>query len=327
MEPMYYPLIAIGVLFLLWVAAHMKTSRPDGTLVTDHHPYRRIMWYIMPTRNESVVYFDDYVDAEEILAYVEEANQKFGASMMDVIVTAVARGLVQNPAMDKFIAGHRMYQRKTPTLTFSMKRKRKDARSKIATVKEEFSPEDTVQTITERVSAKVNVERSSKKTYADKEFQLFNLLPRPFFRVAFRIFRLLDYYNLMPASFLKTDPMYTSIFVANLGSVGMGAGYHHLYEYGTASLFIMVGKIEEKAVVRDGEVVIRKVMHVRFSYDERIDDGMTASFGINDMHDCLSHPYEMLGCLGDDDHYSIGEERPRFWSPPGKAKKDAEKAA
>ncbi len=317
LEP--YFLVPVA-LFVLWALAHMKTSRPDGTLITDHHPYRRIMWYIMPTRNESVVYFDDYVPAEELLRYVDEANEKFGATMMDVIVAAQGRALIQNPAMDKFILGHRMYQRKQPSLTFSMKRKRKDAKSKIATVKEPMQAGDTIKSVTERVSAKINVERSEKRTYADKEFDLFNMLPRPVFKVAFKLFRALDYFNLLPGSFIENDPMYTSIFIANLGSVGMGAGYHHLYEHGTAPLFIMYGKIEEKAVVEDGEVVIRKMLHVRFSYDERIDDGLTASFGINDTHDALAHPYELLGCLGDDDHYTFGEERPRFWTPPGKGK-------
>ncbi len=126
-----------------------------------------------------------------------------------------------------------------------------------------------------------------------------------------KAFRTIDYFNLLPASFIDNDPMYTSIFMANLGSVGMGPGYHHLYEHGTAPLFIMIGKIQQKAVVRDGEIVIRPMLPVRFSYDERIDDGMTAGNGIMSMVRTLENPYETLGCLAEDgsDAFVYGEDR------------------
>jgi hypothetical protein len=94
--------------------------------------------------------------------------------------------------------------------------------------------------------------------------------------------------------------MYTSAFLANLGSVGMGPGYHHLYEHGTCPLFLMFGKVEERPVVEDGEVKVGRVMHVRFSYDERIADGLTAKFGIESVARVLEDPERWLGCLAED---------------------------
>ena len=65
------------VVVVLWIIAHLKTSRPDGILLSKLHPFRRLMAYIMPTRNESVVYFDQYIDADQLLSYLEEAKKKF----------------------------------------------------------------------------------------------------------------------------------------------------------------------------------------------------------------------------------------------------------
>jgi hypothetical protein len=110
----------------------------------------------------------------------------------------------------------------------------------------------------------------------------------------------LDYYNVLPASFIVNDGLYTSMFIANLGSVGMDAGFHHLYEWGNCPLFLMAGKVEERPVVHDGAVVARKQLHVRWSYDERIEDGLTASFGIESVIRALEHPYEYFGCLAED---------------------------
>jgi len=308
---MWYALIPLG-LFLFWVALHLKTSRPDGTLVRVH-PYRRIMWYIMPTRNESVVYFDAYIVADELLRYLDDVNKQFECTLNDVLVAAVARGLIQTPEMDQFVAGHRLYQRKQPSITFSMKRQRKNKKSRISTVKQDIRADHTLRSLVEDIRSKVKVERSDKVTTTDKEMKLFNMLPRPFFRGAYSFVKLLNYYNLLPGVFIRTDPMHTSIFMANLGSVNMAAGYHHLYEYGTCPLFLMFGKLEDKPVVIDGEVLVRPVLHCRFSYDERIDDGMTAGNGIYQMTGALERPYDILGCVGEDDHHAFGSERPRHW--------------
>ena len=43
-----------------------------------------------------------------------------------------------------------------------------------------------------------------------------------------------------------------------------------------------------------------KQMHVRWSYDERIDDGLSANYGIQSVKRALENPYQYLGCLKDD---------------------------
>ena len=49
---------------------------------------------------------------------------------------------------------------------------------------------------------------------------------------------------------VEDDPLFTSIFIANLGSIGYPAGFHHLWEYGTASIFGVMGKIEPGATLK-----------------------------------------------------------------------------
>ena len=59
---------------LLDLLLSLKTSRPDGTLVPSVHKYRKMMFHIMPGRNEAVVYYDTYVRAERLLAYDATKN-------------------------------------------------------------------------------------------------------------------------------------------------------------------------------------------------------------------------------------------------------------
>ncbi len=291
--------IALGLL-ILWGLGHSKRSRPDATLVGRLHPYRRLMPYIMPGRNESVVYFDIYARAEPLLEYLARAEPAFGADVTQCIVAAMCRTLSENPTMNRFVVGHRLYQRNEISVTFSMKRKAGDASSKLAVVRTKLNPGEDFRSLCHRINAEITVERSDAKTYADKEYGLLHRVPRPILRAGVGALRLLDYYNLLPASFIENDAMYSSAFVANLGTLGMDAGYHHLYEWGTCSLFLMGGKIEERAVVRDGKIVAEKILHMRATYDERIDDGMTAGQGINVVTHTLENPFEYLGCLQED---------------------------
>jgi len=296
--------ITLGVLVVLWLLAQLKTSRPDADAVRTH-PFRRIMFFIMRNRNESIVYFDEKIDARPLLAYLDKARPKLDANITHCIVAAGEIGLAANPRLNRFVAGKRLYQRRGRFLSFSMKRRSLQAdgvhKEKLATVKIESSKSRTFAEFVSEVNDQITVNRSGEKTYADKEFALFNALPRPVFEIATALVRWLDYNNLLPNFFIEGDPLYTSMFIANLGSIGMDPGFHHLYEYGNCPLFCMVGRIKDELRMEDGEVVAVPILHLRYSYDERIDDGLTGRNGIRAMSRVLADPVRWLGCIADDD--------------------------
>ncbi|MFN7142442.1 MAG: hypothetical protein ACK4YP_01600 [Myxococcota bacterium] len=278
----------------LWFVAEFKTSRPDGTLERIH-PFRRILLYLLPTRNESVVYFDAYADAEKLVAFLEKQKaENTGADMTHATIAAANIALAATPKMNRFVVGRRLYMRNARWLSFSMKRKRMDREASISTVKLQMRDGETFHELVARMNGGIGEERSGKKTRTDKEIDVFNLLPRPLLRGGAWLLKTLDYYNLLPKWYIDGDPLFTSIFVANLGSLGMGPGYHHLFEYGTCPLFIMIGKLEDRVVARDGEVVIRPMLHVRFTYEERIEDGLNARFGIDKFIEVLQDPEPWL---------------------------------
>ena len=290
-------------LVVVWMLLQFKTSRPDGDLVRTH-PFRRIMFFIMTKRNESIVFFDEKIDARPLLAYLEQARPKLQANITHCVVAAGEIGLAANPRLNRFVVGKRLYQRRGRFLSFSMKRRSLSAdgvhKEKLATVKLESSKARTFADFVTEVNGQITENRSGKKTYADKEFALFNALPRPVFEVAAAFLGWADRHNLLPGAFIENDPLYTSMFIANLGSLGMNPGFHHLYEYGSASLFAMVGKINPELRMEDGKVVEVPTLHLRYSYDERIDDGLTGRNGIRAMARVLADPARWLGCIEED---------------------------
>jgi hypothetical protein len=296
---MFIGAIVLGCWFLGWLIINLPRKRSDGVLVKGGHPYRQVIPFLMTGRNESIVFYDDQADASKLVDYVARARVAFDTDVdiTHCLVAALARALADHPQINRFVAGKRLYQRDGATVTFSMKRKRLDRAAKLATVKLHFSGDESFEAICRLINGRVDVERSDTRTYTDRELGLLSRLPRPVLGLGLRVLRWLDYHNLAPASFIEQDGFYASAFIANLGSLGMKAGYHHLYEYGTCPLFMMVGRIEERPMVVAGQVVPRLVCPIRWSFDERIDDGLTAKGALDAIRDCLENPEAHFGRL------------------------------
>ena len=290
----------------------MTGERTDGDWIRKVPPFRRMMAHIMRGRNESVVYFDAYARTENLMRYIAEANERFHVDITHCLVAAGGIAITSNPKMNRFVVGRRLYQRKGVFMSFSMKRKKMGRDAKLAAVKTHIAPGMTFRELCDSINGDISEQRSEKKTYADKEFDLLDKLPRRALDAAVSLLGTLDHYNALPHDFIANDAMYTSMFIANLGSVGMGPGFHHLYEWGNCPLFMMVGQIETRALVEDGKVVVRDVIPIRYSYDERIDDGLNARFGIELLNQVLEDPYKHLGCLKEDG----SDTRPLIPNPP-----------
>jgi len=287
-------LIVLGGFFVIWLFLNLPRRRPDGDLVTKIHPYRKMIPYMWEGGDASVVYYDDFVKADALLDFIKRTREEYHVDMIHCLVAAAAKGLHENPKMNQFIAGNRLYARNHAAITFSMKRQKMNKEAKLSAVKLFFEPGETFEEICERINGNIKVERSEKETYVDKELGILTRLPRPVLRFCINFVKRMDYYSLLPWGFIKNDAFYSSVFIANLGSLGMRAGYHHLYDYGTCPLFLMVGRIEDRPVVEDGKVVPRKMLHLRWSYDERIDDGLTSKYGMQTLREALEDPDRYL---------------------------------
>jgi hypothetical protein len=89
--------------------------------------------------------------------------------------------------------------------------------------------------------------------------------------------------------------MFTSVFVANLGSVGLDRTTHHLYEYGTAGMFGCMGMPRKQLIPdRAGNPVLRDILEVRWSLDERVNDGLYCSRTLAQLKKIVEDPVAYL---------------------------------
>ena len=65
-----------------------------------------------------------------------------------------------------------------------------------------------------------------------------------------------------------------SFIVSDIGSFGLTTGMAALFPAAKIPAVIIMGKMEQKPVVRDGEIVIRTILPLTGTFDHRIVDGM-----------------------------------------------------
>jgi len=95
---------------------------------------------------------------------------------------------------------------------------------------------------------------------------------------------------LLPRSFIENDPLYASAFFANLGSVGQDAGFHHLYEYGTIGTFGVLGRPTLEPGSPKSGPERRRTMSLLWTFDERVEDGLVAGFGLRHCKQFVEDP-------------------------------------
>ncbi|UCZ51886.1 2-oxo acid dehydrogenase subunit E2 [Bacillus shivajii] len=88
---------------------------------------------------------------------------------------------------------------------------------------------------------------------------------------------------------LASDEMKgASCTITNIGSAG-GQWFTPVINHPEVAI-LGIGRIEEKAVVRDGEIVVAPVLALSLSFDHRIIDGVTAQQALNHVKRLLNDP-------------------------------------
>ncbi len=277
-------------------------SRPDGRPVPKPPMLRRFMPYLMPGRNEAVVYLDQTLRMDHTLAWLAEQQQADPAAapkLYDLVLAALAQVLSERPQLNRFVVGRRLYQRDDIALSFAVKKRYEDS-APLTTVKVRVAPDAGLAAVSRAVRDAVGTGKAEARTTSEQEMAVVTALPGPLLRLTLWAQRVLDGWNLLPAAMIRNDPLYASVFIANLGSIGLDAPLHHLFEYGTVPLFVTIGKLHKAPVVveepgqRD-RIEVGQVMQLRYSYDERIADGFYCASAVARVAELLERP-ELLAC-------------------------------
>ena len=274
----------------------MRNKRRDGVRIKEVDGFHSIVPYIMPKRTEAEVSMTEQFDVTELMEYMKERNEKEGLNLkiFHAICTAVARTIYHRPKLNIFISGRTFYQRKDITLSFVVKRKFEDE-SEESLMFLKVEPDMNLDSISKMIIGDVDkVRKSSDGNDLDKLMKLVGSMPRFVLEGFFGVLKVLEYHGMMPAALTADDPNYSTVLLANLGSIKAGAPYHHLSNYGTCSIMITIGTLhKEQKLMYDGTWQARDVIDLTLTLDERIADGFYFAKSLRIAKYMLEHPESM----------------------------------
>lgn len=275
-------------------------DRRDGTLIRDIDAMHYVMPLMYPNRCDNEAFMSMAVDISNTEEYIRAYNKDHPEgriSIFDLIIAAMLKTIELRPQMNRFIANKNVYQRNNITAAF--------------TVKKEFSDDgdetlarivaDENDTLAD-ISAKVRQQIAFCKKEDDESTDAMNVIKKlPGKHLIGAIARFLDRHGWMPQAVIATDPYQCSVVLSNLGSLGMNIGYHHLMNWGTTSIFVIVGTKKYRPHYDvQGNVTMKKEIDLSFTIDERISDGFYYGRSMKLLKKLVENPQLMEGKLSEE---------------------------
>jgi len=268
-------------------------DRRDAVLLRNIDAMHIFTPHMFPNRCDNEAYVSETIDVTNALKYLEKKNASnpvYEYKYFQLVVTAVLKVLTLRPKMNYFIANNNMYERRFVSASFIIKKIFSDKGEEgIAVVK--TKPEDTLDTIHNDIYRQVSSVRHEKLDSASANMDILGKLPRFIIKIMMALFRFGDKRGWLPESLIGGDPYQHSVLLSNVGSIKMHSGYHHLSNWGTTSLFVMVGEMKKRPFFNeDGSFSMKDSIELGLTIDERIGDGYYFSKSIRLLKKLLENP-------------------------------------
>ncbi len=272
-----------------------RGDRFDGYWLRDEAPVLgQFMAYLMPNRADNEAHINVDIDCRPLDAFLARKNEgrtEDKYTYFHLFLAATVKCFVLRPRMNRFISGNRLYMRDHISVSFVVKKRFEDKAEEGLAYKR-YGENDTIDTLHESIMEEIH--QCRREDVLDNSTDMMTKLlklPRWMLRILVNILFTLDRNGKVPYDLIKADPNYSSIFMTNLGSIGMDSGYHHLNNWGTNSFFVMIGKKHlAPEWHEDGSCTVRPVISLGFTLDERIGDGYYYAGTVRLLHKLLENP-------------------------------------
>ena len=272
-------------------------DRKDGRRVRSIDPITSVGVYIMPDRVGASNCIQNSVEITAVEKYIH-AKRREGLSnfgITHVFLAAYVRCISRYPGINRFIAGQRIYQRDRDVQFNMIIKKEMTTEGAESAIKLHLDPADTAKDVYEKFDAAVEqVKNSPLDSSMDETAHLLSCIPGLLLKFAIWALKTMDYFDLLPKILLEVSPFHGSVFFTSMGSLGIPAIVHHLYDFGNLPAFCAFGrKRRENEVNLDGSITPRKYVDYSFNLDERTVDGFYYATALRYFHRLLAHPEQL----------------------------------
>jgi len=236
------------------------------------------------------IYAKMNVDATEMLERIERLSQD-GEPLTPLILVihAVGHAIEQNPSLNSVLRWGRLHRRRgvniaVPVLPDSSGEDRTAVLIRDCDLKSEVELADELRARSSEIRRGEDRDfEATKETLS----RVPGLLIRPVIRfLGFLLYTL----NFWHERIGVPKDAFGSAQVTSVGAFGIEEGYGPLDPYSRCPMMVVVGRLEQVARVIDGQLAIRPMLSICFTFDHRIIDGMGCARVMNSIRSRLETP-------------------------------------
>lgn len=265
--------------------------RTDGKRVKNLSPIFRVIPSVMIDRSDAQVYFKQDVPLKALDEYIyKKQSEGIRVTYMQIIYAAIVRIISERPSLNRFAMNGTLYQRDKIQVSLVIKKGLEDD-SPETPIKLAYKGNETIFEITDKLEKAIAENKDlAASNNTDKLAWTLSLIPDFLIRWAVKFLWFLDKFGLMPKKIIDASPFHTSVFLTNVGSLGIDSIYHHLYNFGTTSMFFSMGKKKKSYIYEDDDIHEEKCITIAFVGDERICDGYYYASSFKQLSKYLKKP-------------------------------------
>lgn len=265
-------------------------KRRDGVHIKNLDPLMRIIPHIMYDRTDALNYSFEEVDCAILDQYIKQYTIS-ELSYMHVLIASFVRTMYNFPHLNRFVVNGKIYQRDTITMSFTVHRSLR-GESTETVLKTTFTGRETMAEVAAVLDKAIAESTAIGETNdTDDLAKVIMSIPPFLYKPAVNMFKWLDRHGMLPQDIVEASPFHTSFYITNLKSLGIGTVLHHIYNFGTCSQFVSMGKERYIPIVDSKEhITIKKMLQLGLTTDERICDGLYFARAVRYMKKLLAHP-------------------------------------
>ena len=268
-----------------------RGDRKDAKLIRNIDGIHVAMAQLYGSRCDNEAYISVQVELDPIKNWMaKHPDEEFKYTFFHVILAGLMKLLIVRPKLNRFISNRHYYQKNERSLGFIVKRQMSDnAEEGMAVVR--GTEKTTIFDIHQEVKNQVIPCREGKNSGAENALDIFKKMPHWLTCIIFNTIKRWSKKGKLPYSLMEGDSNHCSAFVTNLGSIGLKCGYHHLAEYGTNSIFVVIGEKRMKPFYDEkGNATMKEVIDIGLTIDERIADGYYYAKSVKIFKKVLENP-------------------------------------
>lgn len=252
--------------------------------------WRKVALATWRTSGESSVYGWTDFDAKGIRRVLEKFKAE-GKRMSPTTIAAkaVAVAIASYPKVNGLIRFGKIYEREDVDIFLQVAVD--DAGDMLSGIVIRQCDKKSLEEISEEIRHKAEGIKSGKKDEFAKITKMLAASPTWVIGLTLRFMGFLNYtLNLWSPLMGAPRDAFGSAMVTSVGMLGIQRGLAPLLPFTPCPMIIAVGKIEEKPIVKDGEIVIGEIIPICVTFDHRLVDGVGASHMFKALTEYMENP-------------------------------------